>query len=256
MVSFNLINQNEAEIIYQKLFSQNDQNLPSKRNWTHDEIKLLDFAVDHFCKTNNRTIESLITRDWKNISLWIPGRSETQWLYKWKKRSQGYIKQAFTKCTWTKQEDQMLEYIVAQNGPKNWQHIADILNQEVGMPVKRVGKQWRERWLNHLSPSISKESWTTQEDIILLENHSRLHNQWTKIAKYLSGRTETMVKNRYNALAKRKKKEMSMQNYVSGTNLHSDNEYQWRSDLINELKMMDNDRYLSSLFCDSIIDPI
>lgn len=65
MVSFNLINQDEAEMIFQKLSCQNDQNLPSKRNWTHDEIKLLDFAVDHFCKSNNRTIESLTTRDWK-----------------------------------------------------------------------------------------------------------------------------------------------------------------------------------------------
>lgn len=53
-----------------------------------------------------------------------------------------------------------------------------------------------------------------------------------------------MVKNRYNALAKKKIKEMKLHNYVLGTNLQSDNEYQWRSDLINELKLVDNDRYL------------
>jgi hypothetical protein len=162
-------------------------------------------------------------------------------LYKWKKRCK-LFKQAFTKCTWTKQEDQVLQFMVKENGPKNWQHIAHAFNDEIGQAVKRVGKQCRERWLNHLHPSINKEPWKTNEDLILLETHWQLNNQWTKIAKHLPGRTETMVKNRYNALAKKKKKDMKLHSYTLETSLQADSEYQWRSDLINELRVMVNDR--------------
>ena len=93
--------------------------------------------------------------------------------------------------------------IVHKYGAKNWQNIADLLNREIGKANKRIGKQCRERWLNHLQPSINKGAWTPQEDLVLLENHKAFQNQWSKIATYLPGRTENMVKNRFNIIAKK-----------------------------------------------------
>jgi len=126
-------------------------------------------------------------------------------LYKWKNR----IKQkAFTKTTWSTLEDSILRQIVNSYGSKNWQAIANILNQELGEPNKRIGKQCRERWLNHLHPSVNKSQWTPAEDLLLLENHKKYSNQWAKIAKFIPGRTENMVKNRFNTIYKKKRDEI------------------------------------------------
>ena len=191
MLSYNLISKEEADRIYQKLAAINlHGNNLIKRNWTNDEIRLLEFAVDKFCQSSKRSVNTLTTKDWKSIATFIPGRTESQWLYKWKNR----VKQkAFTKSTWSTQEDRVLCNIVNQYGSKNWPIIANLLNQEMGEPNKRVGKQWRERWLNHLQPSINKSAWSPEEDLVLLQNHKKFSNQWAKIAKYIPGRTENKL---------------------------------------------------------------
>ena len=77
----------------------------------------------------------------------------------------------------------------------------------MGSGSNRAGKQWRERWLNHLDDIISKDPWTTEEDYTLLTKQKIIGNKWSEIVKYLPGRTENMVKNRFNTLAKQKREE-------------------------------------------------
>ena len=72
------------------------------------------------------------------------------------------------------------------------------------MLENRNGKQCRERWFNHLNPTLKHGPWTKEEDYQLIQCQSKLGNSWTKIATYLPGRSENDVKNRwYSASIKR-----------------------------------------------------
>lgn len=100
------------------------------------------------------------------------------------------------KGPWTEDEDRLVCKLVKAQGPKKW----SVLSAYV---PGRTGKQCRERWVNHLSPDVNKGEWTEEEEQTLLDQHSKLGNQWCKIAQFLPGRSENAVKNRWNSFANR-----------------------------------------------------
>jgi len=61
----------------------------------------------------------------------------------------------------------------------------------------RSYNQIRSRYNDHLEPSLIKTPWTEAEDIILVEEQSRIGNKWTQIAQKLPGRSTNQVKGRW-----------------------------------------------------------
>ena len=126
---------------------------------------------------------------------------------------------------WTAEEDELLSNLVKRFGTKRWAIIAELV-------PGRVGKQCRERWLNHLRTDVKKTAWTDEEDEILIKAQQELGNRWSSIAKLLPGRPENSVKNRWNSLVNKKKRSSSAAD--DSDNASSDEQSSSASDYTDE----------------------
>lgn len=112
------------------------------------------------------------------------------------------------KGKWSADEDRRLALLVDNYGDQEaWKHICLELGE-------RNTKQCRERWNNHLDPSLRHGDWSPEEDRII-ETMRNGGSGWAEIAKHLHGRTDNKVKIRYHSIVRRKLRE---QNAESQTN--------------------------------------
>ena len=104
---------------------------------------------------------------------------------------------------WSAEEDQKLVDLVAKyyGHPKKWSQVANEL-------PGRIRKQCRERWYNHLDPTISKAPWSEDEDrFILTCFRDGTGGQWSKMSQQMVGRPDNAIKNHWNNGMKRKVEE-------------------------------------------------
>ncbi|KAG8880706.1 hypothetical protein FRB97_000582 [Tulasnella sp. 331] len=103
---------------------------------------------------------------------------------------------------WTEEEDELLtrsvqevESSLASLGNANavnnkkWKKVAALV-------PGRTNSQCRERWVNYLDPSISKDDWTAEEDKMLV-SLKESGSKWVEVAAALDGRTDYQCMTRY-----------------------------------------------------------
>jgi hypothetical protein len=101
---------------------------------------------------------------------------------------------------WTVQEDKLIITTIQTEGLKCWKQISqEILKR---YDSERAPKKIRERWYNHLDPSLKKGPWDHYEEVLLFEKIVELGHRWCRIAKFIPGRNEHAVKNHYRRLMK------------------------------------------------------
>jgi 3-oxoacyl-ACP reductase-like protein len=157
------------------------------------------------------------TSDWERIASAMPDRDVQQCRNRWYNyltprighyaSAPGGPQTALQKKTsrqiFTSEEDEHLRALVAQHGT-NWQEIASSL-------PGRNARQCQNRWYNYLSPGTGPAGWTEEEDNLLREKVSRLGPKWTRIAAFFPGRTDTSIRNRWELLQRRDKKQQPAQ---------------------------------------------
>lgn len=152
------------------------------QKWTPEEDSLL-----------HQLVQESETVNWKAAEGKFPGKTSQQIFERWTK----VLDPALMKGSWTRQEDEIIISYVKTYGCKSWTKLASLL-------PGRIGKQCRERWLNHLNPDLNRGPWSPEEDQLLMSLHEQFGNHWSKIASLMPSRADNMIKNRwYSTLSKR-----------------------------------------------------
>lgn len=129
---------------------------------------------------------------------------------------------------WTVEEDLTLINYIAAHGEGRWNSLARCAG------LKRTGKSCRLRWLNYLRPDVRRGNITLEEQLLILELHSRWGNRWSKIAQYLPGRTDNEIKNYWRTRVQKHAKQLKCD--VNSKQFKDTMRYLWMPRLVERIQ--------------------
>ncbi|KAI9306938.1 hypothetical protein BJ944DRAFT_198463 [Cunninghamella echinulata] len=143
-------------------------------------------------KQFERGIETLGVGQWKQIAAqFVPQRSPRQLANIW---SLQINPQLSKRKYWTKEEDELLIKGVKLIGYGKWESIHRLY-----LP-HRSRVSIKQRYDNHVNPSIKHDTWTTEEmDILLRRTVVYGTENWEKVVEGLPGRTVKQCKVKYDS---------------------------------------------------------
>ncbi|KAL9671227.1 hypothetical protein QQ045_008793 [Rhodiola kirilowii] len=133
---------------------------------------------------------------------------------------------------WTDEEDRTLMSYIAKHGEGRWNSLA----RSAGL--KRTGKSCRLRWLNYLRPDVRRGNITLEEQLLILELHSRWGNRWSKIAQHLPGRTDNEIKNYWRTRVQKHAKQLKCD--VNSKQFKDTMRYLWIPRLVERIQAAQN----------------
>nr|UWU45086.1 MYB transcription factor 2 [Dimocarpus longan] len=129
---------------------------------------------------------------------------------------------------WTVEEDFKLINYIANHGEGRWNSLARCAG------LKRTGKSCRLRWLNYLRPDVRRGNITLEEQLLILELHSRWGNRWSKIAQHLPGRTDNEIKNYWRTRVQKHAKQLKCD--VNSKQFKDAMRYLWMPRLVERIQ--------------------
>lgn len=185
----------------QSAVSESPENIRYKRMWSQNIVKSLYEATKQYCSANSKIIDILTIEDYAVLS----GDFTPSALECMKKVREVLISGTTKSGAWCKAEDELLVRLIYEG--LEWRNITTQLNSQIhaGLNI-RNSKQCKERWNNHLNPAMSKQPWTSEEDLRLINLYIHHDNKWGCISKEMKNRSSTNVKNRVNSLINRERK--------------------------------------------------
>ncbi|XP_043704600.1 transcription factor MYB35-like [Telopea speciosissima] len=105
---------------------------------------------------------------------------------------------------WTAEEDAKILAYVSMYGTGNW----TLVPKKAGL--KRCGKSCRLRWTNYLRPDLKHDTFTPQEEKLIVRLHKAIGSRWSLIAAQLPGRTDNDIKNFWNTKLRKKLQQMGI----------------------------------------------
>eukprot|EP00980_Cylindrotheca_fusiformis_P031084 scaffold25800_cov162-Cylindrotheca_fusiformis.AAC.10 len=139
-----------------------------------------------------------VMKKYKNPRDWEPiakehggGKSAKECHERWIR----YLKPGVRKGQWTDHEDAIVIEAVSTSSEQPFTRWSDLAQRLPG----RVGKQIRDRWVNHLNPNINHLPFSREDDLLLWDGHKKLGKRWVEISTkfFHSSRSENHIKNRW-----------------------------------------------------------